>query len=184
MVRHFAIKTSTASTISGGLVVVGGLIGTLGGGWIADWRSRINARGNLEVSLAGFLVASVSVALAILAPSIALFVPVFLVSVVALYLYNGPFTAIGQNVVPPSLRASAVTMSLFLAHLLGDSWSPAAVGFLSDRLGSLQTALLITSTPLLLVAALFTYLGFRTIEHDTTAMEDTWAAGKIEALPI
>ena len=86
--------------------------------------------------------------------------------------------------VPPSLRASAVTMSLFLAHLLGDSWSPAAVGFLSDRLGSLQIALLITSTPLLLVAAFFTYLGFRTIEHDTTAMEDTWAAGKIEALPI
>ena len=45
-------------------------------------------------------------------------------------------------------------------------------------------ALLITSTPLLLVAALFTFLGFRTIEHDTTAMEDTWAAGKIEALPV
>jgi MFS transporter, Spinster family, sphingosine-1-phosphate transporter len=184
MVRHFAIKPSTAATISGGLVVVGGLIGTLGGGWIADWRSKIKARGNLEVSLAGFLVASVSVALAILAPSLTLFVPVFLVSVVALYLYNGPFTAIGQNVVPPSLRASAVTMSLFLAHLLGDSWSPAAVGFLSDRLGSLQIALLITSTPLLLVAAFFTYLGFRTIERDTTAMEDTWAAGKIEALPI
>jgi MFS transporter, Spinster family, sphingosine-1-phosphate transporter len=184
MVRHFAIKASTASTISGGLVVVGGLIGTLGGGWIADWRSRIKARGNLEVSLAGFLVASVSVALAVLAPSLTLFVPVFLVSVVALYLYNGPFTAIGQNVVPPSLRASAVTMSLFLAHLLGDSWSPAAVGFLSDKIGSLQIALLITSTPLLLVAAFFTYLGFRTIEHDTTAMEDTWAAGKTEALPV
>jgi len=184
MVRHFAIKASTASTISGGLVVVGGLIGTLGGGWVADWRSKIKARGNLEVSLAGFVVASISVALAILAPSLTLFVPVFLVSVVALYLYNGPFTAIGQNVVPPSLRASAVTLSLFTAHLLGDSWSPAAVGFLSDRLGSLQLALLITSTPLLLVAAFFTYLGFRTIEHDTTAMEDTWAAGKTEALPV
>ena len=133
---------------------------------------------------AGVLVGSISVALAILAPSLTLFVPVFLVSVVALYLYNGPFTAIGQNVVPPSLRASAVTMSLFLAHLLGDSWSPAAVGFLSDKLGSLQTALLITSTPLLLVASFFTFLAFRTIEHDTTAMEDTWAAGKIEALPV
>ena len=184
MVRHFAIKASTAATISGGLFVVGGLIGTLGGGWIADWRSKIKARGNLEVSLAGFLVASISVALAILAPSLTLFVPMFLVSVVALYLYNGPFTAIGQNVVPPSLRASAVTLTLFTAHLLGDSWSPAAVGFLSDKLGSLQTALLITSTPLLLLAALFTYLAFQTIEHDTTAMEDTWAAGKIEALPV
>jgi MFS transporter, Spinster family, sphingosine-1-phosphate transporter len=184
MVRHFAIKPSTASTISGGLVVVGGLIGTLGGGWVADWRGLKSARGNLEVGLAGFLVASVSVALAILAPSLTLFVPVFLISVVALYLYNGPFTAIGQNVVPPSLRASAVTMTLFTAHLLGDSWSPAAVGFLSDRLHSLQLALLVTSTPLLLVASLFTFIAFRTIEHDTTSMEDTWAAGKIEALPV
>ncbi len=183
MVRHFAIKPSTASTISGGLVVVGGLIGTLGGGWVADWRARKTPVGNLEVSLAGFAVASVTVALAILAPTLTLFVPVFLVSVVALYLYNGPFTAIGQNVVPPSLRASAVTMSLLLAHLLGDSWSPAAVGFLSDRFGSLQMALLITSTPLILVAAFFTFLAFRTIRHDTEAMEESWAAGNVEALP-
>ena len=184
MVRHFAIKTSTAATISGGLVVVGGLIGTLGGGWVADWRARKSAKGNLEVGLAGFLVASVSVGLAILAPSLTLFVPVFLISVVALYLYNGPFTAIGQNVVPPSLRASAVVLTLFTAHLLGDSWSPAAVGFLSDRLGSLQLALLLTSTPLLLVASFFTFLALRTIDHDTTSMEDTWAAGKTEVLPV
>ena len=85
--------------------------------------------------------------------------------------------------VPPSLRASAVTLGLFIPHLFGDSWSPAAIGFLSDRLGSLQLALLLTSTPLLVVAAGFTWAAFRTIEHDTRAMEETWAAGEVEALP-
>jgi hypothetical protein len=135
------------------------------------------------VSLVGFLVAAVSVGIAILMKSEALFIPFFLVSVIALYLYNGPFTAIGQNVVPPSLRASAVTLTLFIAHLAGDSWSPAAVGFLSDQLKSLQMALLITSTPLLLVAAAITFAAFRSVEHDTSAMEKTWAAGEVEALP-
>ena len=183
MVRQFHLTVSGASTVSGGVVVVGGLIGTLGGGWVADWRGRKSPKGNLEVSLAGFLVAAVSVGIAILAPSEAIFIPFFLVSVIALYLYNGPFTAIGQNVVPPSLRASAVTLTLFTAHLLGDSWSPAAVGFLSDQVHSLQLALLVTSTPLLLIAAAITYAAFRTIDRDTTAMEDSWAAGHVEALP-
>ena len=183
MVRQFHLTTSGASTVSGAVVVVGGLVGTLGGGWVADYRGRRSAKGNLEVSLAGFLVAAVAVGLAILMPSEALFIPFFLISVIALYLYNGPFTAIGQNVVPPSLRASAVTLTLFIAHLAGDSWSPAAVGFLSDRLGSLQMALLITSTPLLLVAATITFAAFRSVEHDTAAMEKTWAAGEVEALP-
>jgi MFS transporter, Spinster family, sphingosine-1-phosphate transporter len=183
MVRHFHLTTSGASTTSGAVVVLGGLIGNLAGGWVADRRSRKSAKGNLEVSLVGFLVGAVSVGIAILAPSEVLFIPFFLVTVVALYLYSGPFTAISQNVVPPSLRASAVTLGLFIPHLFGDSWSPAAVGFLSDRFGSLQLALLVTSTPLLLVAAAFTWAAFSSVQRDTDAMETAWAAGKVEALP-
>jgi sugar phosphate permease len=163
--------------------VAGGLVGTLGGGWIADRRTRKDPKGNLEVSLVGFAVGAVTVGIAILAPTQALFVPFFFVSVIALYLYNGPFTAISQNVVPPSLRASATTLTLFTAHLLGDSWSPAAVGWISDHIGSLQLALLMTSTPLLLIAAAITYAAFKSVARDTAAMEETWAAGKVEALP-
>jgi MFS family permease len=184
MVRHFNLSVGRATLISGAVVVLGGLVGTIGGGWVADRRMKKSAKGNLEVGLAGFLVAAVTVGIAILTSSLLLFIPFFFTSVIALYLYNGPFTAISQNVVPPSLRASATTLTLFTAHLLGDSWSPAAVGWISDRVGSLQLALLMTSTPLLLIAAGFAFLAFRTVEHDTPAMEQTWAAGKVEALPV
>jgi len=183
MVRQFTLKPSTASTISGGVVVLGGLIGTLGGGWLADRLMRRSQKGNLQVSIAGFLVGAVAVGIAILSPTLTLFIPFFLVSVISLYMYSGPFTAIGQNVVPPSLRASAVTLTLFIGHLVGDSWSPAAIGFLSDKIGSLQMALLVTSTPLLLVAAFVASLALRTVERDTKAMEDTWAAGNTEVVP-
>lgn len=183
MVRRFGLTAGGAATLSGAVVVLGGLVGTLGGGWLADWRGRRNAKGNLEVSLAGFCIAAVAVFIAILSGSEALFLPFFFVGAVSLYMYSGPFTAVSQNVVPPSLRASAVTLSLFVAHLVGDSWSPAAVGWLSDHLHSLQFALLLTSPPLLVITAVITFAAFRTVQHDTEAMEETWAAGKVEALP-
>jgi len=146
-------------------------------------RHAKEQRGKSRPRAPGFAVGAVTVGIAILAPTQALFVPFFFVSVIALYLYSGPFTAISQNVVPPSLRASATTLTLFTAHLLGDSWSPAAVGWLSEHLHSLQTALLVTSTPLLLIAAAITYAAFKSVARDTAAMEETWAAGKVEALP-
>ena len=85
---------------------------------------------------------------------------------IALYLNSGPFTAVAQNVVSPALRASSVTMLLFVAHVFGDSHSTFDVGFLSDRLGSLQTALLITSPTLLIVAAILAATGLRSVRPD------------------
>ena len=99
----------------------------------------------------------------------------FLVTVVALYLYSGPFTAVSQNCVPPSLRASVVTMLLFVSHVVGDSHSTFDIGFISDRLHSLQLALLITSTPLLLVAAALAALALRHVEGDVSRAENSWA---------
>ena len=184
MVRQFHLSPSGASSLSGAVVVAGGLIGTLTGGWVADHRGKKSAKGNVEVALVGFLVGAIGVGVAVLSPVYILFIPFFLISVIALYLYSGPFTALGQNIVPPSLRASAVTLGLFIPHLLGDSWSTAAVGILSDTFHSLQLALLITGTPMLLIAALLAYLALKSVEHDTKAMEDTWAAGRIDAVPV
>jgi hypothetical protein len=99
-----------------------------------------------------------------------------LLAVICLYLYCGPFAAIAQNVVVPSLRASAVTLTLLIAHLFGDSYAAAAVGLLSDAVGSLQLALLIVSPALLLLAALLAALGIRSIQADTVAMDQQWAA--------
>jgi hypothetical protein len=123
------------------------------------------------------------VTLGILSPNLSTFMPMLFLGVVCLYLYAGPFAAISQNVVIPSLRASAVTLSLFLAHVLGDSYSPFAVGLLSDRLGGLEPALLATSPTLLLVAAGVAALGLRTIAHDTHVAEETWAEGPLEPIP-
>jgi MFS family permease len=178
--RRFAMTPGSAGLLAGVVIVVGGLIGTLAGGWLADRRALNNPRAHLEVGIVGFLVGAVLITIALVSPlsigPIPVFVPVFLLTVVCLYLYSGPFTALAQNVVSPGLRASAVTMLLFVAHVFGDSHSTYDVGLLSDHLGhNLQAALLITSPTLLILAAIAAATGLRSAKRDTDVMEEEWA---------
>jgi len=184
--RRFELSATKAGLLAGVVIVVGGLIGTLAGGWLADKRALTTPRAHLEVGIAGFVAGAVLVTIAILSPlnigPVPVFVPMFLLAVIALYLYAGPFTALSQNVVSPGLRASAVTLLLFIAHVFGDSHSPFDVGLLSDRLGgNLQLALLITSPTLLIFAAVAAAMGLKTVKQDTERMEQDWAARGAEA---
>ena len=174
--RRFGMGVAGAAVFAGGVLVAGALIGTLAGGWIGDRLSIHDPRGNLLVCIAGIGSGAVLVVVALTAPSLAVFVPAFLLGAVALYLYNGPMTALRQNIVLPSLRASAIMLGLFVAHLLGDAVSPTVIGILSDQLGSLRLALLIVSPTLLVVAALVAATGLPTIAADTAGMETEWAA--------
>ena len=183
LTRRFGMSVAEAGTLSGGVIVVGGLVGTLLGGYVADWRRHRSPRADLEVSIAGFVAAAVLVGLALVAPA-AWFVPLFLLAVISIYLYSGPYTAISQNVVVPSLRGSAVTVTLLIAHLFGDSYAAAAVGLLSDAVGSLQLALLLVSPGLLLVAAAIAALGLRTIHDDTVAMDQEWRSRAVVAAGV
>jgi MFS transporter, Spinster family, sphingosine-1-phosphate transporter len=177
--RRFGLSISQAGLLAGVVLVLGGLIGTLAGGWIADRMARSNPAAYLQVGIAGFLIGAVFITISLVAPMnigpIPIFIPAFLITVVCLYLNSGPFTAVSQNVVSPALRASSVTMLLFVSHVFGDSHSTFDIGYLSDRIGSLQTALLITSPTLLILAAILAATGLRSVKPDTQAMEDEWA---------
>ena len=178
--RRFNMTVSQAGLLAGVVIVLGGLVGTLGGGWIADQRAKKDPKAHLEVGIVGFLVGAVFIVVALVGPyeidKIPVFIPAFFIAVVAIYLYSGPFTAIAQSVVTPGLRASAVTMLLFVSHVFGDSHSTFDIGFISDRIGSLQTALLITSPTLLIVAAVLAAMGLRTAKTDVETMEKDWAS--------
>lgn len=179
--RRFGMSVSEAGLFAGAVLVAGALVGTLAGGWLAD-RSRARnqdrnraERASIYVGMVGFFLGSILIAVALLAP-FAVFIPAFFLAVVCLYLYSGPYDAVLQNVASPALRASAVTVTLLIAHLFGDSYAPAAVGLLSDTLHSLPAALLVTSTPLLLLAVVFAAMALPTIGRDAEAMERSWAA--------
>jgi MFS family permease len=186
LTRRFNLSVGQAGLLAGVVLVAGGLIGTLAGGWIADRRAKSNPSAHLQVGIAGFLLGSIFITIALVAPlnvgPVPVFVPAFVLAVVCLYLYSGPFTALAQDVVSPGLRASAVTMLLFISHVFGDSHSTFDVGWISDRIGSLQTALLITSPTLLVLAAIIAATGLSTVRRDVETMEHDWAARA--ALPV
>jgi MFS transporter, Spinster family, sphingosine-1-phosphate transporter len=186
--RRFDLTPGSSGLLAGIVLVIGGLIGTLAGGWLADRRAVKTPTAHLEVGIAGFILGAILITIALLSPMsvgpIPVFVPVFLATVICLYLYAGPFTALSQNVVSPGLRASAVTMTLLIAHLFGDSHSTYDVGRLSDLLhGNLQVALLITSPTLLILAAVAAASGLATVKKDTETMETEWAGRKLEPEP-
>ena len=178
--RRFDLSLSAAGLLAGVVLVLGGLIGTLAGGWIADRRAKTSPAAHLEVGIAGFLIGAVFIVIALVAPlnigPVPVFVPAFLITVIALYMHAGPFTAVSQDVVSPALRASAVTMLLFVSHVFGDSHSTFDVGWISDHVHSLQLALLITSPTLLVVAAIVGATGLKTVKPDSEKMEAAWAA--------
>src|ERR1700686_2547393 len=181
LTRRFNLSVSKAGLLAGVVLVAGGLIGTLAGGWIADRRARNDPSAHLQVGIAGFLLGAIFITVALVAPltvgPIPVFVPAFVLAVVCLYLYSGPFSAIAQNVVSPGLRASAVTLLLFISHVFGDSHSTFDVGVISQHVGSLQTALLITSPTLLVVAAIVAATGLSSVKEDVQTMEHDWATG-------
>jgi len=122
LTRRFNLSVSKADLLAGVVLVAGGLLGTLVGGWIGDRRALKNPAAHLQVGIAGFLLGAVFITIALVAPMklgpVPLFVPAFFLAVVSLYLYSGPFTALSQSVVSPSLRASAETMLLFVSHVV------------------------------------------------------------------
>jgi MFS family permease len=180
LTRRFDLSVGRAGLLAGVVLVAGGLIGTLAGGWIADRRALKNPAAHLQVGITGFLLGAVFITIALIAPlnvgPIPVFVPAFVLAVVCLYLYSGPFTALAQNVVSPGLRAGAVTMLLFISHVFGDSHSTFDVGWISEHVGSLQLALLITSPTLLVLAAIIAATGLRSVKGDVKTMESEWAA--------
>ena len=183
--RRFEMTSGSAGILSGGVIVAGGLIGILAGGWLSDRRAKRTPKAPLEVGIVGFLAGAVFIVVAILSPKLTIFVPFFFLTVVCLYLYQGPYTAVAQTVVSPALRASSVTLLLFISHVAGDSHSPYDVGLISDHVGSLGTALLVTSPTLLIAAAIASATGLGTVKKDIETMEEEWARNESakEALP-
>jgi len=150
---------------------IGGGLGTVGGGILADRWARSDLRGRafvpaiamlaaLPFSILVFVTDSVTVALA------ALCAPAMLG-----LMYQAPAFAITQSLATPAMRATAAAVLLFVINIIGLALGPLATGVLSDvlesRFGddSLRYALLTVSCVLPWSGVHF-WLGARTLETD------------------
>jgi MFS family permease len=181
----FGLSSGQAGLFSGVVIVLAGLAGTVVGGYMADWLNRRHQGARVLVCGIGFLLGAPAFALAITTHSFIIFTIFFILTAFLLTIYTGPSTAATQDVAPAFLRASAVAISLLIAHLLGDAFAPTLVGtlarlfdpthgqhFAHNMAGQdLAQALLVTCVPALIIAGLVGIFGARWMKGDVAAAQ-------------
>jgi MFS family permease len=191
----FGLSSGKAGLFSGAVIVLAGLVGTVLGGYMADWLNHRHQGARVLVCGIGFLLSAPSFLVAITTHNFLVFSVFFIITTILLTLYTGPSTAATQDVVPALLRASAIAISLFFAHLLGDAFAPTLVGVLASAFDpthgqhfahnvggqDLARALLITCTPALLIAGLVGIFGARWMKADVAAAQEADKLGLVSA---
>lgn len=126
------LSVARASQVAGATTVIDGILGTLIGGWIAQRWLRTNHR-------ALYLLSFWSVALTLPFGLLLFFgpsrwaLPSLFAAEFFLFLNTGPLNTAIVNSVSAPVRATAVSLNLFIIHFFGDTFSPQIIGAISDR---------------------------------------------------
>jgi MFS family permease len=138
--RARGMTRSEATVSFGAIVVVTGFIGTFVGGWMGDYFAKRSRQAYLWLSAITTLVAVPFVWVALTTDSHSLYMVCMVTAQLCLFLSTGPINAAIINLVLAGERATAIALSVFAIHILGDALSPLIVGALSDAF-SLQQAI-------------------------------------------
>ncbi|HTY49858.1 MAG TPA: MFS transporter [Steroidobacteraceae bacterium] len=141
--RVRGVPATAATTGFGAIVVVTGFLGTFAGGWLGDWGLKRSREAYLWLSAAATLLAVPLACVALLATTPAAYYAAIIAAQLLLFLSTGPVNSAIVNLVSPAERASAVALSIFAIHVLGDVISPSLIGAISDRSSLGQAVLLV-----------------------------------------
>ncbi len=157
------------------IIGVGGAIGTLAGGRLADQIGARDKRAYTLVPAVALLAAYPAGFVIYLTDHTTLALILLAFPVIFGSMYQGPTFSVVQSLSPPAMRATAAAVLLFVINILGLGLGPSAVGVLSDALkdsyggDSLRYALLIVSTAYLW-AALHFALASRSLRAELSAV--------------
>ncbi len=153
-------------------VALGGGIGTFAGGWLADRWGRHEPRARLYVSLIGVLLSIPFTVAALLLPDHRLALLCLFPANIFGTFWLGPSVAVIQELVPPTMRAMASAVYLFIVTVIGLGAGPQTVGILNDVIGTpdaVRYSLLGTSVVMSLSASFFFWLASKTLVQDLQA---------------
>ena len=114
---------------------VGGMIGTIAGGYLADRLGAKDRRWFLWVPMWGKLLGAPLFIAAMLAPTVELSLLLYFPGITLAAMYLGPSLAITHHLVPASMRAMSSAVLFFILNILGLGTGPFVVGLLSDWIG-------------------------------------------------
>jgi len=151
-VRGMSRQEATVSF--GEIVVITGFIGTFVGGWLGDYFSKYSRQAFLWVSAIATLIAAPFTWAALATGSSTLYLTAMVAAQLFLFVSTGPVNAAIINLASPAERATAIAVSIFTIHILGDVLSPPLIGALSDA-ASLQQAVMVVPAAVLAAGLLW-----------------------------
>ncbi len=129
--RFAGYSVAGSGIVAGEITVVDGLLATIAGGWIAQIWLRRNHRALYLVS-AWSVLAAIPFGVFVFFGPPRLLLPAAWIAEFCLFLNTGPLNAAIVNSVAAPIRATAISVNLFVIHALGDAFSPGLIGRISD----------------------------------------------------
>jgi len=166
--RTRGISKAQATVQFGAVVVATGFLGTYAGGWLGDWWLPRSRQAYLWLSGVATLVAAPLTLVALTALTPAVYWSAIVAAELCLFASTGPINSTIVNVVDPGMRATAVALSIFTIHVLGDVPSPSLVGIVSDA-RTLGEAMLIIPAAVLAGGVIWTYAAWHGSRYDPTS---------------
>jgi len=158
--RVRGLTRSEATVTFGAIVVVTGFTGTFIGGALGDYLLKYTKQSYLWVCGVATLIAAPVAYVAFTQSNKSVYMTAIVIAEIFVFASTGPINSAIVNVVSPTERASAVALSIFLMHILGDMPSPVLIGRLSDLHG-LEKAFLIVPAAIFVSGVIWTYAAVR-----------------------
>ncbi|MES2035816.1 MAG: MFS transporter [Pseudomonadota bacterium] len=133
-VRQFGLDYTTVGLITGLLTGFSAGIGTLLGGFLADWGGKRNVRWYALTPAFGLLIATPIYIAAYLQYDWKIAAMILLIPGIFHYTYLGPTFGVVQNSVPTYRRATATALLFFFLNLIALGGGPVFTGWLIDHL--------------------------------------------------
>jgi len=140
--------------------VVTGFVGTFFGGWLGDRLLTRTRQSYLWVSGVSTLLAAPLAFIGLFSTTQWIYLTALVLSQVLVFMSTGPINCAIVNAVSPLDRATAVGLSVFLMHLLGDIPSPPLIGAISDA-STLERAVLIVPVAVLASGLIWCYAAYK-----------------------
>lgn len=177
--EHFNATPEDTAYYLGLATAMGGLIGVIAGGWVADYLRKRNPAGRLIVALVGSVLPAVPLVIAFTTENVTLFFWLFPVMTILASAALGPAAASVVDLVLPRMRGTATATFFIGTTLLGLAMGPYMAGYVSELTGSLATGVL----SLLIVAPISIWALWRAYvllpKAEATLIDRARAAGEV-----
>ncbi|GLI98070.1 MFS transporter [Sphingobium sp. BS19] len=171
MQRSFGLDLVQTSQFYGAVLLLGGVVGVLAGGWLGDWMGSRDKAGYVRVPAIAYLLAVPFFAAGVLSSSVTAAFLLFLLPQALSYVWLGPVLSAIQHLVPPQMRATASASFLFINNLIGIGLGTMILGAMSDALTASYGAealryAILAALSFYLLAALLMALAAKSLRRD------------------